>query len=161
DKYLVRLTYRYDGPSRMGNNKFGFVPGVALGRNVPQESFFSESPLAGLVSNLTPRMSDGVHGNLESLALPGQAASTANYVAFGSYGSQGVYDGQTGYANTGLPTLDLKWERSTTLNFGLDLSLFNNRVNLLGDYFIRDVEDKISNLSLPHWTGFSSMRTNK
>jgi len=160
DKYLVSLTYRYDGSSRLGNNKFGFFPGVSLGWNVHKESFFSDSALGGLVSNLKPRISYGVNGNLESLALPGQAASTANYVAFGSYGSQGVYDGQTGYANTGLPTLDLQWERSTTLNFGLDLSLFNNRVNLLGDYFIRDVEDKISNLTLPHWTGFSSIRTN-
>lgn len=94
------------------------------------------------------------------MALPGQNERSANFVSFGSYGSQGVYDGQTGYANTRLPTLDLRWERSTTLNFGMDVSLFDNRINLIADYFIRDVEDKISDLTLPYWTGFGSIRTN-
>ncbi|MBB4081083.1 TonB-linked SusC/RagA family outer membrane protein [Lewinella aquimaris] len=152
DKYLLSLTYRYDGSSRLGNNKYGFFPGISAGWNLSNEEFFQNLGLASTINVLKPRISYGVNGNLES--LPG------NYGVFGSYGSQGIYDGRTGYANTGLPTLDLKWERATTLNFGLDVSLFNYRVSLLADYFIRDVEDKIAGLTLPYWTGFSSISTN-
>lgn len=152
DKYLVSLTYRYDGSSRLGNNKFGFFPGISLGWNLSKEDFFQDMGLSNKIDVIKPRISYGVNGNLES--LPG------NYGVFGSYGSTGVYDGQTGYANTGLPTLDLQWERATTLNMGLDLSLFDYRVSLLADYFVRDVVDKISGLTLPYYTGFSSISTN-
>lgn len=160
EKYLLGLTFRYDGSSRLGNNKYGFFPGASLGWNVHKEDFFINSALENIITKLKPRISYGVNGNLASLALPGQAERSANFVSFGSYGSQGIYDGQTGYANTLLPTPDLRWERSTTLNFGLDVSLFENRINLIADYFIRDVEDKISDLTLPFWTGFGSIRTN-
>ncbi|WP_289023953.1 TonB-dependent receptor [uncultured Salegentibacter sp.] len=151
DRYLVGLTFRYDGSSRLGNNKYGFFPGVSLGWNAHNEEFFKDSDIKNVFTKIKPRLSYGVNGNLEVLG---------NFSSFGSYGSQGVYDGQTGYANTSLPTLDLRWERSTTTNFGLDVSLFDNRINLIADYFIRDVEDKLSNLTLPYWTGFSGITTN-
>lgn len=152
DKYLATFTYRYDGSSRLGNNKYGFFPGISAGWNIHNEAFFVNSGLDNYFQSIKPRISYGVNGNLESVG--------GNFAVFGSYGSQGIYDSQTGYANTSLPTLDLRWERSTTLNFGLDVASKNNRISLIGDYFIRDVEDKIANLTLPYWTGFSSIRTN-
>lgn len=152
DRYLVSLTYRYDGASRLGNNKYGFFPGASVGWNLSNENFFQGLGIEETVNVIKPRISYGVNGNLES--LPG------NYGVFGSYGSQGIYDGRTGYANTRLPTPDLQWERATTLNFGLDLSLFDYRLALLADYYIRDVKDKIAGLTLPYWTGFSSITTN-
>lgn len=160
DKYLASFTYRYDGSSQLANNKFGFFPGISLGWNAHKEDFFINSSLGKVISNFKPRLSYGVNGNLSSLVPPGEPDRAANYVVFGSYGSQGIYDGQTGYANTGLPTLDLQWERSTTFNVGLDVSFFDNRLTLIGDYYIRDVKDKISDLTLPFWTGFESIRTN-
>ncbi|AVR47140.1 SusC/RagA family TonB-linked outer membrane protein [Christiangramia fulva] len=151
EKYLVGLTFRYDGSSRLGNNKFGFFPGASFGWNLHKEDFFKDSSLDNIFSKIKPRISYGVNGNVDVLG---------NFSTFGSYGSQGIYDGQTGYANTSLPTPELQWERSTTLNFGLDLSLFNDRINFIGDYFIRDVEDKLASLTLPYWTGFSGITTN-
>lgn len=151
-RYLVGLTFRRDGSSKLGNNKYGFFPGISLGWNVHEEAFFDGSGLGSIFNTVKPRMSYGVNGNLESIG--------GNYSVFGSYGSQGIYDGSTGYGNTGLPTLDLRWERSTTLNFGLDFSLLNNRLSIISDYYIRDVEDKIAGLTLPYWTGFSSITTN-
>lgn len=151
-KYLLGFTFRRDGSSKLGNNKYGFFPGISLGWNVHDEDFFSGSGLSNTFSKIKPRLSYGVNGNLESVG--------GDYSVFGSYGSQGIYGGQTGYANTGLPTLDLRWERSTTLNFGLDVSVLDDRLSLIADYYIRDVEDKIANLTLPYWTGFSSIRTN-
>lgn len=151
DRYLLGLTFRYDGSSRLGNNKFGFFPGVSLGWNAHNEDFYTNSAIGSIVSTFKPRLSYGVNGKVESLS---------NYGVFGSYGSLGVYNGLTGYGNTSLPTLDLKWERSTTFNIGLDVSFLEDRLSLIADYYIKDVEDKIAGLTLPYWTGFSSILTN-
>lgn len=150
-KYLLGLTFRYDGTSRLGNNKYGFFPGVSVGWNAHNEDFFQQSSFKNTISKIKPRISYGVNGNIDVLS---------NFGVFGTYGKTSIYDTQAGYANSGLPLLDLKWERSTTLNLGLDLGLFNNRVTVIGDYFVRDVEDKLANLTLPLWTGFSAITTN-
>ena len=151
DKYLFSFTFRNDGSSRLGNNKFDFFPGVSFGWNAHNESFFQESSLSKTISRLKPRLSYGVNGNQDVLS---------NYGVYGAYGSQGVYNGQTGYGNSGLPTLDLLWEKSTTFNTGLDISFFNNRLSLIADVYSRDIKDKLANLTLPYYTGFSGILTN-
>ena len=150
-KYLLGLTFRYDGTSRLGNNKYGFFPGVSVGWNVHNEDFFKQSAIKNTITKIKPRLSYGVNGNIDVLS---------NFGVFGRYGKTSIYDTQAGYANNGLPLLDLKWERSTTLNMGLDVGLLNNRLTLIADYFVRDVEDKLADLTLPLWTGFSSITTN-
>ncbi len=150
-KYLLGLTFRYDGTSRLKNNRYGFFPGASLGWNAHKEDFIADSEIVNYINKLKPRISYGVNGNIDILS---------NYGVYGQYGTTSVYDSQTGYVNNALPLLDLKWERSTTLNFGLDVGLFNNRINIIADYFIRDVKDKLSSLTLPLWTGFGSITTN-
>ncbi len=150
-KYLLGLTFRYDGTSRLGNNKYGFFPGISVGWNVHNEDFFQQSAIKNTITKIKPRLSYGVNGNIDVLS---------NFGVFGRYGKTSIYDTQAGYANNGLPLLDLKWERSTTLNMGLDVGLLNNRLTLIADYFVRDVEDKLADLTLPLWTGFSSITTN-
>ncbi len=151
NKYLVGFTFRNDASSRLGNNKSDFFPGLSLGWNVHHEEFFSDSPISNVISRLKPRFSYGVNGNQDVLS---------NYGVFGAYGSQGVYNGQTGYANSLLPTLDLLWEKSTTLNVGLDISFFRDRLTFITDIYSRDIKDKLANLTLPYYTGFSSILTN-
>lgn len=151
DRYLFQFDYRYDGTSRLGTNKFGFFPGVSFGWNVHNEAFFEESSISNTISRLKPRLSYGLAGNIEVLS---------NYGVYGSYGEQGVYNGQTGYANSSLPTLGLLWEKAATLNGGLDISLFDSRLTLIADIYRRDIKDKIANLTLPYYTGFSSILTN-
>ncbi|MDD4632028.1 MAG: SusC/RagA family TonB-linked outer membrane protein [Proteiniphilum sp.] len=159
-RYLAGLTFRYDGTSRLANKKYGFFPGISAGWNAHNEAFFKESKVRNVISKLKPRISYGVNGNIEVLS---------NFGVFGVYGpllddngkpKPTIYDTQSGYLNTKLPTLDLMWERSTTLNFGLDLGLCNNRIGIMADYFIRDVQDKLADLTLPLWTGFSKILTN-
>lgn len=150
-KYLVGLTFRYDGTSRLGNNKYDFFPGISLGWNAHNEDFFKDSGVSAYVTKLKPRISYGVNGNIDILS---------NFGVFGSYGATSVYNGYSGYVNNGLPLLDLKWERSTTLNLGLDMALFGSRMTVIADYFVRDVKDKLAGLTLPLWTGFSSITTN-
>lgn len=160
DKYLLGFTFRNDGASRLGNEKFGFFPGVSFGWNLHKENFFENSSLSETITRVKPRLSYGVNGNVNSITRPGQRDYTGNYAVFGSYSDQGIYNGQTGYANTTLATLDLAWERSTTFNVGLDISFFNDRLSLITDFYSRDVKDKIADLTLPFYTGFSSIRTN-
>ena len=150
-RYIAKFTFRNDGSSRLGNNKYGFFPGASFAWNIHKEGFFENSSISKIANKIKPRLSYGVNGKVSSLG---------NYQVFGAYGSQGTYDGQTGYANTGLPTLDLRWERSTSLNMGVELGLFESKINITADYFIRDVKDKIAGLTLPIWTGFSSVTTN-
>ncbi len=150
-RFLLQFNFRYDGSSRLDQNKFGFFPGISVGWNAHDEDFFQNWGVSNVVSKLKPRISYGVNGNVDVLG---------NYTVFGAYGSQRVYDGQTGYVNTSLPLPNLKWEKSKTLNFGLDFSLFDDRLSFMADYFIRDVENKLSGLLLPHWTGFSSITVN-
>ncbi len=160
DRYLFSFTYRYDGASRLGNNKSDFFPGVSVGWNAHNEQFFEDSSISTIISRLKPRLSYGVNGSVNSITSPGARDYTGNYTVFGSYGDQGVYNGQTGYANTELPVLDLVWEKSTTFNAGLDISFFDNRLSFITDVYSRDVKDKISNLELPYYTGFQFIRTN-
>ncbi|MEC3966940.1 TonB-dependent receptor [Flagellimonas halotolerans] len=151
NRYLVGFTFRNDGSSRLGNNKYGFFPGVSLGWNAHNENFFQDSGLGKTITKFKPRLSYGVNGNQDVLS---------NYGVYGSYGSQGVYNGQTGYANTSLATLDLKWEKATTFNVGLDVALFDNRLSLIADAYTRDIKDKLASLTLPYYTGFSGILTN-
>ncbi|CEN46389.1 SusC/RagA family TonB-linked outer membrane protein [Capnocytophaga canis] len=151
NRFLLGLTFRSDGTSRLANDKYGFFPGASLGWNIHNETFYKDKSISTYISRIKPRVSYGVNGNIETLS---------NYGVYGLYGTTGIYDTQVGYVNSSLPVMDLRWERSTTLNFGLDLGLFNNRVNVVADYFIRDVQDKLSTLTLPLWTGFSGITVN-
>ncbi|PIB38261.1 SusC/RagA family TonB-linked outer membrane protein [Maribacter sp. 4G9] len=163
DKYLLGFTFRNDSSSRLGNNKSGFFPGASFGWNVHNESFFNDSSIGKIVSRLKPRLSYGVNGNQDVLGGIQRVFGydvPNNYRVFGAYGSQGVYNGQTGYANSLLPTLDLQWEKSTTFNAGLDISFFNERLTFITDVYSRDIKDKLADLTLPFYTGFSAIKTN-
>ena len=151
DRYLFNFSFRNDGSSRLGNNKFDFFPGASFAWNVHNEALFEDLSISNFVNRFKPRFSYGVSGNQDVLS---------NYGVYGSYGSQGVYNGQTGYANSGLSTPNLLWEKATTFNAGLDISLFDNRLTLIADVYSRDINDKLASLTLPYYTGFSSILTN-
>lgn len=152
DRYLLGLTFRQDGASRLAEgNKYEFFPGASFGWNLHNENFYRDSKLKSVFNIIKPRISYGVNGNIEVLS---------NYGVFGQYSSSGIYDSRSGFLNTSLPNYALRWEKSATLNFGVDLGLFNNRISIIADYFIRDVQDKLANLTLPVWTGFSSITVN-
>jgi len=148
-KYLLTLNGRYDGASNLGEtHKWGFFPGVALGWNVHKETFWKALP-EGL--NLKLRASYGVNGNLGPLG---------DYQAQGTYSTGAIYLGGSAIQNTVLPNPDLRWEESKTLDFGADVGLFNNRINILFDVYRRVTDNLLTNLSLPPSTGFGTILTN-
>ncbi|MBB5283121.1 TonB-linked SusC/RagA family outer membrane protein [Rhabdobacter roseus] len=151
NRYLLTVNARYDGTSRLTTHRYGFFPGLSLGWNLHFEDFFAELGLSKYVSTLKPRISWGENGSIAPLG---------DYATIPQYGNVGIYNGAPGFAAGALTNTDLRWERASTVNFGLDLGLFNNRMTILADYFVRNVYDKISSLTIPAWTGYSSYVTN-
>ena len=151
-RFLMTLVYRMDGISSLAaDNRWGFFPGMSLGWNLHNEPFFQSSSLSNYLSTFKPRVSYGVNGNV---------AGIGNYEVQGSYGTQGNYNGSLGFLNTGVINSGLRWEKSKTVDIGLDLGLFDNRLTLIMDYYDRRTSDLLTNLTLPSYTGFSSLRTN-
>lgn len=150
-RYLVNVNFRYDGSSKLINNKWGFFPGISFGWNLHNESFFKNSGLTYYVSSIKPRVSYGVNGNVENLS---------NFGAFGGYALTGIYNNEKGYYNNSLPLVNLKWESSTTFDFGADIGLLKDHINIIIDYFVRDIRNKLSSYNLPYETGFTSITTN-
>ncbi|MCF3107694.1 SusC/RagA family TonB-linked outer membrane protein [Niabella sp. CC-SYL272] len=152
NRYLLQLVFRQDGVSSLAEgHQFGFFPGMSAGWNLHHEPFFKNSGLSDIVSIIKPRFSYGVNGNVAGLG---------RYEVQGSYSSQGLYNGASGFSYTGLVNSNLRWEKSTTADAGLDLGLFRNKINILFDYYIRNTSDLLTQLQLPTYTGFSSFRTN-
>lgn len=151
-RYLLTLTYRSDGISSLAkDNRWGFFPGLSAGWNVHNEKFFETSSISNVISTLKPRISYGVNGNV---------AGIGDYEVQGAYGSQGNYNGSLGFLNTGIINSGLRWEKSTTTDVGLDVGLLKNRITLMFDYYNRETSDLLTNLTLPSYVGFSSLRTN-
>ncbi|NGY36889.1 TonB-dependent receptor [Flavobacterium sp. XN-5] len=147
DKYLMTLTVRRDGYSRLLDNRWGNFPGVSVGWNLHKEEFFSG--ISDVVNTLKLRASYGQNGNVSGIGA---------YQLQGSYGG-GKYDGIVGYQASGLPFPDLKWERSATYEFGMETRLFS-KLDLSVAYYNRETNDKISTFNLPATSGFTTITTN-
>lgn len=149
DKYLLTLTGRYDGSSRFGeNNKWGFFPSVGLAWRVDQENFLNNS---NAISNLKFRTSYGVTGNQEIGNYQSLSALTPAYYVYNDTPLLGLTE------TIGNP--DLKWERNTQYNIGVDISLWNT-IDLNLDYYIRKTTDLLYNVPIPTSSGYSSMLQN-
>lgn len=128
EKYLASASVRYDGSSNFGkDNRFGLFYSGSLGWNIAKENFFNVEA----INDLKLRVSYGTTGNREGISR----YAAQNNVEFGSYPGGSA----TTPSNIGNP--ELKWETTTTQNIGLELNMFNRRVRLVTDYFIRTTED--------------------
>lgn len=153
-RYLFTAVARYDGISRLSDNRWGFFPGVSAGWNIHEEAFFHNSPLANVVSTLKPRISYGINGNVNGIN---------NYDVYGLYGQASgthPYNGVNGILNTAVINSQLCWEKSKSFEAGLDLGFLNNRFNLILDYYNRTTSDLLTDVNLPGYTGFDSFKTN-
>jgi TonB-linked SusC/RagA family outer membrane protein len=151
-KYLLSAVMRYDGISRLAKgSRWAAFPGVSVGWNMHREAFFGDLGLDQFITTFKPRGSYGVNGNV---------AGVGEYEVQGGYGIQTLYGAQAGFLNTAMVNTNLKWERSASINLGADIGILKNRATISFDYFNRTTSDLLTNLSLPGYTGFSSIRTN-
>jgi TonB-linked SusC/RagA family outer membrane protein len=155
DRYLITGTIRRDGFSGFSeNNKFGTFPSVALGWIVSEEPLF-KALKARWIDYLKIRMGWGVSGNqTSSYSSLSKVSSEIGYI-FG--------DGNTGVLRQELSKLgnnDLKWERTTGLNFGLDFNILGNRLTGNIDGYVTTTTNLLYNVQIPTITGFSSIASN-
>ena len=150
-KYLMSAAIRADGCSRFGaNNRWGYFPSASVGWRISEEKFMED---LRWMDNLKLRASFGVTGNNQ---IPNYGAiGTLGYAsyAFDNVTSQGLY------VNT-YPDENLKWEKTRQFDVGLDISLFNQRVNITYDYYYSRTVDMLLNVPIPAITGFTKTLTN-
>jgi len=148
DRYLITLTGRADGSSRFGdNNRFGFFPSGSVAWRVSEEAFFPSGPT---LSDLKLRASYGITGNQDGIG---------NFASRGLFGVGNYRAGAT-LIPSQLSNSNLSWESTSQFNVGLDLALFENRLTLTTDYFIKNTEDLLLDRIIPGISGFSDVIDN-
>lgn len=150
NRYLLTASIRRDGYSAFGvNNPRATFPAVAFAWKLSEEDFFNLPN----VYQLKLRTSWGQNGNREigAYAALAQLKSILHYN--GSSTQVGVY-------NSTLPNDDLKWEKTEAFNIGVDLGLFDNRVDLTADFYVMNTFDLLMERMLPEITGFEKVMTN-
>ena len=150
NRFFATVNVRYDGTSVLTDH-YGTFSGISTGWNLHREKFFQNLKQASFISTVKPRISWGQNGTLESLG---------DFSTVPQYNNAGIYNGLGGFAAGGIANSGLQWEKTTSLNLGIDLGFFHDRIILIADYFSRNVFNKIQNPSIPAWTGFSSYTMN-
>lgn len=149
-KYLASFTVRRDGYSRLiGDNQYGNFPGASFGWLMHKEEFMRST--SDWLSFLKLRGSWGRNGNIGGIGL---------YELQGGYNTTGRYENVIGFALGGIPNPGLRWEKTNTVEGGIEYGLFKNRITGSIAYYDRITDDKIANVLLPNSTGVSSIRTN-
>jgi TonB-linked SusC/RagA family outer membrane protein len=153
-RYHFSTSYRRDGSSRFSKQaRWGNFWSVGAAWNIKQEQFLKN---VSTLDNLNLRASYGAQGNDNILTSGG---SINNYAYGGFYSIYNSLD-RLGLLPSDLPTPDLKWETNLNLNFGVDVSLFNNRLIAQLDIFDRQSKDLIFNKPLSPSTGYSGINAN-
>ena len=147
NKYLFQVMFRVDGSSQFGSNK-RWAPfwSVGGGWSMHKEEFMSNLKW---VNELKPRISYGISGN-----LPDGAYEWATMLA-----STTQYGSKVGLYSNYLGNPDLSWEETATLDFGLDVRLFD-RFSIVFDYYHKDVKNLIYLKHLPAVTGYNRQTAN-
>lgn len=148
DRYLLTASFRADGSSRFGaNNRYGFFPSMAVAWRVSEEDFFKNS---GAISDFKVRASIGSTGNQDGIG---------NYPAYSLLGTHNYVLGNvvsTGLGPNQIANPDLSWETTTQSDIGIDMSLFNNRITIVADAYLKRTRDLLLNVAIPSTSGFSS-----
>lgn len=148
-KYLVNFSIRADASSKFGeDNKWGYFPAVGAAWRIKSEDFLSD---VDAISNLKFRASYGVVGNQNGIG---------DFAALGLWSGGTPYQGGAGTAPQQLPNQDLHWEKTTQLNAGVDLGLFNDRLNIEFNVYDKYTRDGLLLVSQPATSGYSSYWSN-
>ena len=152
DRYLFTATLRRDGFSGFAqNNKFGYFPSIAAGWILSEEQFLNSD----LIDQLKVRASWGTNGNLAN-----RYSSLSRLEYYPAYVAGDGGSTILGQQVASLANSDLRWETTSGYNFGIDFSLFTNRIYGSIDYYITTTTDLIYALNLPEITGFDQIISN-
>lgn len=152
ERYLLSVVFRADGSSKFGkNNRWGYFPSASLAWRINEEKFMKRF---SNLSQLKLRLSYGAVGNCSissyrslDLMYRGDVAVNGNAM--------------TGYGNGNrMANPNLKWETNLTANVGLDVGLFDNRINLSTDFYHISTRNLLLETNMPYTSGYTSALMN-
>jgi TonB-dependent starch-binding outer membrane protein SusC len=137
DRYILNASVRRDGSALFGSeNKWGTFPSVSAAWRVTEEAFFS----VPVISDLKLRLETGTTGN-------------QGWGGFYSRLNSGPTEWGTGFLPANFDNQKIKWEETKTDNIGLNLGLFDNKVQFEFDYYIKNTDNLIMRQPLPLYMG--------
>lgn len=151
NKYLLTASIRADGSSKFGKeNKWAYFPSVALGWTLSEESIIKNM---NIFDNLKLRASYGITGNNQipaysSIGLTGAANYVFNDVFY------------SGIAQNNVSNPGLKWETTTQTNYGIDIGILKNRLNITAEFYYKKTTDLLLEIQLPSSSGFDTALKN-
>jgi TonB-linked SusC/RagA family outer membrane protein len=147
NRYIFGLSFRNDGASVfVPKNRYGFFPGASVAWVLSRERFLSSSKS---ITDFKLRASWGRTGNQAIGDYPYQSTyCTANY------------GNEAGYYPCTLGNKDLTWEKTTQVDLGTDLELWNGRATLSFDWYRKQTKDLLLSRPIPSSTGFTSFTDN-
>lgn len=146
-RYIFSGSIRSDGSSRFGrDNRYGFFPALSAAWVLSEEEFAQGLPS---VTNLKLRASYGRTGNEDIGDFQSRGAATTT-----------TYNGLPGIAASSLGNPDLRWETTSGVDVGVDLGLFNDRVGITADYYVRKTDDLLVSRPVSATSGFTSVSDN-
>ncbi|HVY74642.1 MAG TPA: TonB-dependent receptor [Puia sp.] len=129
DRYYIQGIYRYDGSSNFGANKrWGGFPSVSAAWRISQENFMKTMTA---VNELKLRLEYGVSGNSNAVGYYSQLQTVPT-----GWG--------TGFLSQNFANPNMQWETDKTYNIGFDLSMFNNRLQVIADFYQKNIENLLT-----------------
>jgi TonB-linked SusC/RagA family outer membrane protein len=155
DRYIATATIRRDGFSGFGKtNKIGYFPSAALAWRISEENFIKNN--VNWVDNLKLRLSYGSNGNRTVSRYSTMAQMSTLLPIRGSNGGYIYGDGATPELAQGvrtMPNSDLKWETTTSFNFGMDFSTWNGRLSGVYEFYNSKTSNLLYDISIPNMNG--------
>ena len=154
ERYMFTGTLRHDGSSLFERGqRWGTFPSAALAWRVTEEDFWAmlqeKSPFFAAISSLKLRVGYGLVGNAnltESTFMANFANLESNF--------------GTSYKTANMPNYDkLTWEKTDSWNAGIDLNLFDSRIEFIFDMFLKNTRDLLMQTALPFYSGTSTKVT--
>ena len=143
DKYLLSATVRRDGSSRLSSDdRWDWFPSVSAGWRIERENFFTIDE--SIINLLKVRGSYGELGN-ENIG----EYQYMDIMARGNYTYSFANNKVTGSTITNYVNTAIRWEKKKTLDFGLDLGMFNNKLEFTFDWYKSISEDLLYSVAVP------------
>jgi len=146
DRFLATVGFRADGSSNFGSNfRFGYFPAASVGWRISKENFFKSM----IINDLKIRASYGLTGNerIEPFLFLGQWDAT-------------TYNGSPGVSPNNVPNPNIKWETTSEFNMGVDISLWEEKLQATLDAYYNKTSDLLLTRPYPFTTGFAGILDN-
>ena len=158
-KYYLTASFRADGSSKFPkNNRWGYFPSAGLSWNINREDWLKDKPW---LSNAKLRASWGLTGNNRT-TTPYDFYSQIATLPGNPDSYDYVFDGNivSGYYPSNMSNDNLKWETTEQYNVGLDFSVFDSRIKLTADWYLKNTRDLLLQATIPASSGYTSAMLN-